>query len=193
LFSVVRIIMTNAKDKRPEVSWLNLWSAVEASVACVVCNLAPFKVLFSGRIRTYSSDPYRYNQRYAREGKQIDSHELSSSGRSHQSGYPTPYLNRPENPLGASSFSQPRRYPRRGLQTHVTADRGGTDFSHRVRNGAIIVTREVDRREIPADQVTLNTEAGDHPGSEKMRTMWTDRHSSESVEIILPMQKSHSR
>src|ERR1700761_9497964 len=44
LFSVVRIIMTNMKDKRPEVSWLNLWSAVEASVACVVCNLAPFKV-----------------------------------------------------------------------------------------------------------------------------------------------------
>jgi hypothetical protein len=62
------------------------------------------------------------------------------------------------------------------------------DKSHNIRNGAIVVTREVDRREIPADQITLPEEKSD----EAMRTMWTNRESMESDKIILPPSRKPS-
>jgi hypothetical protein len=197
LFSVVRIIVTNTNNTRPELSWLALWSVIEASVACIVCNLAPFKVLFKGRMRTYQSDPYhRNNRQYVKEGKGVDSLELSSSGRSAQSSYPShPALYPPTHPQrrdddsqGRSSFQQARRHARRGLQTHVSSDRVRGDNSHKIRNGAIVVTREVDRREIPADQATLPGEKSD----DTMRTMWTNRESMDSDKIILPPSRKPS-
>jgi hypothetical protein len=192
LFSVVRIIVTNTNNTRPELSWLALWSVIEASVACMVCNLAPFKVLFKGRMRTYQSDPYQHNNhQYVKEGKGVDSLELSSSGRSQQSSYPShPALYPPtKNPQrrdddsqSRSSFQHARRNARRGLQTHVSSDRIRRDHSSNIRNGAIVVTREVDRSEISADQATLPGEKSD----DTMRTMWTNRESMESDQIILP-------
>ncbi|KAF2404903.1 hypothetical protein EJ06DRAFT_485279, partial [Trichodelitschia bisporula] len=47
LFAIIRVIVTDTKTSRPEVSWLNLWSAIESSIAVIVCNLAPFKTLFT--------------------------------------------------------------------------------------------------------------------------------------------------
>jgi hypothetical protein len=199
LFSIVRIVVTNTKNSRPELSWLALWSVIEASVACVVCNLAPFKVLFKGRMKTYHGDPYRNNRQYIKESKGVDSHELSSSERSQQSSYPShpalyppTHLQSPNDSTGRNSFQQARRQVRRGLQTHVSAERGLGDDNQRIRNGAIIVTREVDRKEIAADQVTLKSESGEKSEDSAMRTMWTNRESMDSDKIILPPAQQSS-
>lgn len=192
LFSVVRIIVTNTNNTRPELSWLALWSVIEASIACVVCNLAPFKVLFKGRMKTYQSDPYyRNNRQYVKEGKGVDSLELSGSSRSAGSSYPshpavyppTHLQGRDDESASRSSFQQARRQARRGLQTYVSSNRvRGNNGNNNICNGAIVVTREVDRKEIPADQVTLRGEKPD----EAMRTMWTNRDSMNSDKTILP-------
>ncbi|TID24074.1 putative agmatinase 1 [Venturia nashicola] len=188
LFSVVRILVTNTNNTRPEPSWLALWSVVECSVACIVCNLAPFKVLFKGRLRTYNSDPYTgKSRRYFKDGKGVDSLELSGSSRSAQWSHPShPAFHTPTHPWkrpedessDRGSFQQARRNPRRGLQTSVSSDRTQGDDFGKVQNGAIVVTREVNRKEILADQVTLPGEKSE----DGMRTVWTDRESADSLD-----------
>jgi hypothetical protein len=187
-FSAIRIIVTNATHKRPEVSWLNLWSAVEASIAVLVCNLAPFKVLFRGRIRATNSDPYRYNPAHAVEGKNMNSYELSSSQKSNTQkkeykGIPESY-SRPENPVGnkRNSWTERRKHPRRGLQTHVSAVRSPINKAAQVKDGTIVVTSRVDRKEMAADEMTLDTQRSEEDIG---RTMW--RHSSQ--ETIQPLTK----
>jgi hypothetical protein len=56
IFSVVRIILTNASGRQPEISWLALWSSIESSVAVMVACLASFKVLLTNRRR--ATEPY---------------------------------------------------------------------------------------------------------------------------------------
>jgi hypothetical protein len=195
LFSAIRIIVTNSTHKRPELSWLNLWSAIEASVACVVCNLAPFKVLFRGRIRnTEHSDPYRYNGNKAVDGKNQNSHELSTT-KSHASRreyikYSDSY-DRPQNPVGGkrNSWTNGRKVPRRGLHTQVSADRGVGDNGYPVKDGTIVVTRQVDRKEMAADEITLETQRSE---DDLGKTMWRgDAHSSQ--ETIHPLTKPSTR
>jgi hypothetical protein len=187
-FSAIRVIVTNATHKRPEVSWLNLWSAIEASIACLVCNLAPFKVLFRGRIRATNSDPYRYNPAHAVEGKNMNSHELSSSHKSitqknEYTKFPDSYP-RPENPIGVkrNSWIDGRKYSRRGLHTHVSANGNSINRAQKVEDGTIVVTSQVHRKEAAADEVTLNTQQSEEDIG---RTMW--RHSSQ--ETIQPLTK----
>jgi hypothetical protein len=195
LFSAIRIIVTNSTHKRPELSWLNLWSAIEASIACIVCNLAPFKVLFRGRIRnTEHSDPYRYNPKHAIESKNQNSHELSST-KSHASKreyikYSDSY-DRPGNPVGGTrnSWMNDRKAPRRGLHTEVSADRGAGDPAYPIKDGAIVVTRQVDRKERAADEFTLDTQRSE---DDIAKTMWRgDTHSSQ--ETIQPLTKPSAR
>lgn len=202
LFSVVRIIVTNTHNTLPELSWLALWSVIEASVACIVCNLAPFKVMFKERMRTYQSDPCNHeNRQYVREPKGTDSLELSSSSRpAHLSPPSRPVLHSPMHPQrrtgdnfnGRGSFQQVQRNIRRGLQTFVFSDRTRGDNDSKPWYGAMVVTREVDRKEIPADQATLPGERSE----EMMRTTWANRGSEDSDKIILLPEKpgwSHGR
>ena len=49
VFAVIRIVVTNRDNTHPEVSWLNLWSQIEASVAVIISSLAPFKSFFTTR------------------------------------------------------------------------------------------------------------------------------------------------
>lgn len=59
------------------------------------------------------------------------------------------------------------------------------DTGSKIRDGAIVVTREVDRKEIPADQVTLSGERSE----DGRMTMWMSRESMDSDKIILPPGK----
>lgn len=61
--AVARIIVTDTQSVHPEISWLALWSAVESSVAVVICCLASFKALFKGQHANSHSQPY-YAQGY---------------------------------------------------------------------------------------------------------------------------------
>ncbi|KAI9790766.1 MAG: hypothetical protein M1833_001762 [Piccolia ochrophora] len=47
IFSMVRVILTNSKTTHTEVTWLDMWSSIEATVAVVVSCLASFKALFN--------------------------------------------------------------------------------------------------------------------------------------------------
>lgn len=199
-FSIIRIIFTNEKKRRPEISWLNLWSVVEASVACIVCNLAPFKTLFTGKSRDYTSDPYHYGQKYAKHGKPVYEHELSSSGgQSAWSGHakipingqtpdstypPHPALYPPKAKHGKSfANGNGQKFSGRRFQTRITSNPNAPGSSPRSENSGIVVTRELERKETAADQITLGTDDG--VPDEKMRTMWTDRNSVDSLEEIL--------
>jgi hypothetical protein len=61
--AAARIIVTDTQSVHPEISWLALWSAVESSVAVVVCCLASFKALLQGQHENSHSQPY-YAQGY---------------------------------------------------------------------------------------------------------------------------------
>lgn len=51
-FSVVRIVVTTrASGNSPEVSWLDLWSAIESGVAVIVACLTSFRILLTYRQR----------------------------------------------------------------------------------------------------------------------------------------------
>jgi hypothetical protein len=54
-FAIVRIIVTNTHSVHPEVSWLNLWSAIECSIAVTVCCMMVFKQLLTKRRKAGSS------------------------------------------------------------------------------------------------------------------------------------------
>jgi hypothetical protein len=186
LFSIIRIIVTNAINKRPEVSWLNLWSAIEASISCIVCSLAPFKALFRGRIRTANNSyPLRYNPALAVEGKNMNSHELSDSYSSDHLRSSDSYKKLENTGAMNGRFppSNPRKYPRQGLQTNVSADRSPKNGNSHIRDGEIVVTRQVDRKEMSADQVTLETQRSDEDFG---RIMWRDGNGS--AETIQPLK-----
>jgi hypothetical protein len=180
-FSVVRIVVTNTTHKRPELSWLSLWSSIEASVAGVVCNLAPFKVWFHRKKWSpRGTEPYRYNPRHAVEGKLgIDSHELSQQSDGPDSA---DYL---KGPYMWFDPSKPRNFPPPGLRTHVTANHGPQDPGRPIRDGVIMVSRQVDRKETPSNQVTMTTESLEDDG----RTPW--QHASNSAEVILPPRRDN--
>jgi hypothetical protein len=145
IMAVVRIIITNNNiGKRPEVSWLNLWSAVEASTAVTVCNLAVFKYLFRGRLGHYSSSPYPQNRKYggvsARKAERPGDSQRSATYGRNSSSYVRSTRNYSAN---------------RGPQTHVTAipltERHAKEWDHGI--GEIIVTREFDQ--MTADGTSL--------------------------------------
>ena len=141
--AIVRIIITNNNiGRRPEVSWLNLWSAVEASTAVTVCNLAVFKFLFRGRLGQYSSAPYnQQRQQYGDSAKK--SENLGSSQQSATYG------------RNSSSYVRSPYATNRGPQTHVTAipltERNGRTWDHGL--GEIVVTREFDQ--MTADDLSI--------------------------------------
>ncbi|KAG8529863.1 uncharacterized protein KY384_005344 [Bacidia gigantensis] len=49
VFSGIRIAVNMESGKHPEVSWLNLWSQIEASIAVIISSIAPFKAFFTQR------------------------------------------------------------------------------------------------------------------------------------------------
>lgn len=65
VFSIVRIIVTNAEGIQPEVSWLALWSSIESSVAVIVACLASFKALLTQRSRAKASQNSGGYQKHA--------------------------------------------------------------------------------------------------------------------------------
>jgi len=71
VIAVVRILVLDAtSSKHPELSWLNLWTLIESTVAVFVCCLAPFKVLFSRGTRPVRhgyNGPYSYS--YGSDGR----------------------------------------------------------------------------------------------------------------------------
>lgn len=81
IFAVIRVIVTNRARTHPDVSWLNLWSQIEASVAVVISSVAPFKTFFTQR-RTksyhYGSSPK--GQQYAPPASWGVGHKRGSSG-----------------------------------------------------------------------------------------------------------------
>ena len=44
LFAIIRVIVTNTSDTAPEPTWLELWSAIETSVAVTVISMTSLKV-----------------------------------------------------------------------------------------------------------------------------------------------------
>jgi len=81
-FAVARIVVTDAQGTHPEISWLALWSAIESSVAVLVCCLASFKALFTGKRHGLSREPYyAHSSTQAREA--ISAH---GSGVHHEHG-----------------------------------------------------------------------------------------------------------
>ncbi|KAE9984402.1 hypothetical protein BLS_002432 [Venturia inaequalis] len=83
-----------------------------------------------------------------------------------------------DNFNGRGYFQQVQRNIRRGLQTFVFSDRTRGDNDSKVWYGAMVVTREVDRKEVPADQATLPGERSE----EMMRTTWANRGNESSTE-----------
>ncbi|KAK3075664.1 hypothetical protein LTR53_000812 [Teratosphaeriaceae sp. CCFEE 6253] len=57
-FAIARIIVTDTQGVHPEISWLALWSAIESSVAVIVCCLASFKSLFTAQRQGSSRRAY---------------------------------------------------------------------------------------------------------------------------------------
>ena len=53
LFAIIRVIVTNTSNTSPEPIWLELWSAIETSVAVTVISLTSLKV-FVARAATKS-------------------------------------------------------------------------------------------------------------------------------------------
>ena len=157
IFAIIRIVFTNTEHRQPEISWLNIWSAIEASVACIVCNLAPFKILFSKRVQNYTSEAYGYRGRSARDGKvPLESLEASMSSRAGN------------------------------LQTSISAKQG-EDQNTLARKDVIVVTEELDRKVMDADQIaTVNVGAQKGRSNSIIRT-WTGRQSEESVDRLRPI------
>jgi len=80
-FAIARIVVTDAQGTHPEISWLSLWSAIESSVAVLVCCLASFKALFTGQRHGSSRQPY-YTHSSTR-GRGVSSKHGSESHQEH--------------------------------------------------------------------------------------------------------------
>ncbi|TKA77897.1 hypothetical protein B0A55_03341 [Friedmanniomyces simplex] len=81
-FAVARIVVTDAQGTHPEISWLALWSAIESSVAVLVCCLASFKALFTGKRLGSSREPY-YAHGSVRGGRGAPSKHASAIHHQH--------------------------------------------------------------------------------------------------------------
>lgn len=77
--AIARVVVTDTQGVHPEITWLALWSAVESSVAVIVCCLASFKVLFKAQHANSSSQPY-----YA-QGSAVRTRESTRAGVADQS------------------------------------------------------------------------------------------------------------
>ena len=200
VFAVMRVAFVNKQHRQPEISWLNFWSAIEAGVATIVCNLAPFKILFPGRARKYSNDPYGYGRRYAKEEKMpIESHELSLSsqaGRIAPSRSPGPSLEPrgfPPHPATApaqvrgrerfTSLHLPRGVHKGLLRVSISAERPPRwdPFAH----DGILITKELERKVIGADDITVSSECLEQERAQ-MRTTWIEGQSDEALDEIQP-------
>lgn len=66
-FAIIRIIVTDRANMHPEISWLNVWSAIETTVAVSICCLMVFKQLLTrrkvGYTRQQPSSRYDVNTR----------------------------------------------------------------------------------------------------------------------------------
>ncbi|KAK1815647.1 hypothetical protein LTR12_009924 [Friedmanniomyces endolithicus] len=80
-FAIARIVVADAQGTHPEISWLSLWSAIESSVAVLVCCLASFKALFTGQRHGSSRQPY-YTHSSTR-GRGVSSKHGSESHQEH--------------------------------------------------------------------------------------------------------------
>jgi hypothetical protein len=58
VFAIVRIVVTNQGSIHPEISWLNLWNAMECSIAVSVCCLMVFKQSLNRLRMGYSENGY---------------------------------------------------------------------------------------------------------------------------------------
>jgi hypothetical protein len=205
VFAVLRIIFTNTHDTRPELTWLALWSVIESSVACIVCNLAPFKILFSKRGQTYGSNSYSYGKPKATNEKS-ENHELASSGRPERLGYAktadstsTPLGSHPDDSLDSERFPAmhlPRGVQRGFLKTNIS---GGNHNGNNI-GGGIMVTEEFGTKYGPAGQQPAagnghlqgqrQSQNRTHSQAPSMRTTWIDRTSDDSSERVPPSAKS---
>jgi hypothetical protein len=168
IMAACRIILTNNYlNKRPEVSWLNVWSAVESSTAVIVCNLAVFKFLFRSNGGDYGSGPYDYSNHYSSKGNQrTGSDRMTSTQRSGT------YQRNSTSQVTSSRSAYPAK---RGLQTHVSSvpptERQRSSLEDRLGDG-IIVTREVDQ--MTADDDSIYEEPISTPKTDpSSRTLYT--------------------
>lgn len=176
IMAAARIILTNNYlNKRPEVSWLNVWSAVESSTAVIVCNLAVFKFLFRGNAREYGSGPYNYGNGYPSKGNET-SDRMTSTQRS--GIYPRNSTSQMTN--GRSTYPN-----RRGLQTHVSSipptERQPSALDHRFGDG-IVVTREFDQMTAEDDSISeepITTTPKSDPSSRTLYTHFTQNSPKE--------------
>lgn len=199
IFAIVRVVFTNSEHRQPEISWLNIWSAVEAGIACIVCNLAPFKILFRGRVRNYTSNAYRYGGRYARDGKAtLESHEMSLSSRagtaakSKETGTLVSIIESPARSVGSSRSTQqamriPSMHLPKGslLTTDICADQQINDDSF-ARKGVILVTEELDRKVTNADEIAVVHSNVEDSIPQSLRMAYIERHSEDSMERLPP-------
>lgn len=65
-FAITRISFSDTQNSQPEISWLALWSAVESSVAVIVCCLASFRILYTAKHANHGAQPYYISSASAR-------------------------------------------------------------------------------------------------------------------------------
>ncbi|KAF2668646.1 hypothetical protein BT63DRAFT_440766 [Microthyrium microscopicum] len=144
--AMVRIIITNNDiGKRPEVSWLNLWNAVEASTAVIIVSLASFKHLFSGGIQSGSEENHRFKNRPWNPSESTSGQKSEKLTSDHSVTY------RRSSWASEAMAAMPRVHMRpgkRGPQTSVTtiplSERGTNGW--RKKYGEIVVTKYYTRQ-----------------------------------------------
>ncbi|KIW06247.1 uncharacterized protein PV09_02720 [Verruconis gallopava] len=208
-FAIMRVIFTNKEHRQPEISWLNIWSAIEASVACIVCNLAPFKILFKGQVHNHSSDPSYYGRHYAKQEKtNLESHEMQfpayveepARARRADEKEAVEEFNelhpalRPIRVKGDAEFPvvYPQRAKKVNMRTKISANAGGSGRPS-LDGGGIVVTKEVERKVVPADQVTMTSASTEQSKYPPMRTTWIERGSDDSLEHMLAIGQHRSQ
>lgn len=129
VFAIIRIIVTNTNSVHPEVSWLNLWSAIECSIAVIICCLMVFKQLLTSRkggtgSSAYGSAQGRSRPRQAGYKKDFGNRSSSpSAGPDSQSNY-----ERPESAIALGNFSFVEAKP--AVSSVQSKIRVTTDFTH---------------------------------------------------------------
>ena len=196
VFAVLRIVFTNTHDTRPELTWLAIWSVIESSVAAIVCNLAPFKILFSKRGNTYGSNSYG-KPRVTNE-KAMESHEMGASNLPERMGY-SKTMDSSSKPLGShpSDSVDDERFPAMHLPRGVhrgllKVNISGGQQEREAGKGGIMVTQDFEAKSAPADphQLSANNKVHHESRTPSMRTTWIDRTSDDSGERVPPSTKS---
>jgi hypothetical protein len=169
IFAIIRIIVTNKTSSHPEISWLNLWSAIECSIAVIVCCMMVFKQLLTRRKAEYS-DGY-VTSGYGASNALRDGHE---KGHENTSPSSTAFLTSKNNVETSVCAIPLENYP-------ATKSLQPIKFG----NSSITVTKDVSRtsnRTSPLDQRGLRPSQGFSGGHQ---TSWMKDGDGSSEEHVL--------